>query len=170
MFCSNCGQKLEDSAVFCPSCGIKVAAEATYTATPAYEPAPTYAPPVAPPLEYYAQFESQKETNSEDVKKKRSASISAMIFGILSICLFWVPILGIVFALISKKKQKAANKIDVQCANGFLRAAKPTSTVGLIFSIIYSAVALIYPIMIIIIYTYMIIIAMFGGIAGGLYY
>lgn len=185
MFCSICGQKLENGAVFCPSCGTRVAAEATHTATPTYEPAPTYAPPVAPPSyaeapyygesvtltrENYAPCVSNKKKDDAEAKKKRGASITAMVFGILSVCLFFVPIANFILALVAKKRIKYANTIESDCANGFLRAAKVTSSIGLPFGIIYSSISLMYPIIMILIYAYMIVFSILGAIGGGLYY
>lgn len=47
MFCSNCGNKLNDDAKFCPSCGTKVAQPAQPQSAPQAEPVQT--PPQAAP-------------------------------------------------------------------------------------------------------------------------
>ena len=84
--------------------------------------------------------------------------------------MFFVPIANFILALVAKKRIKYANTIESDCANGFLRAAKVTSSIGLPFGIIYSSISLMYPIIMILIYAYMIVFSILGAIGGGLYY
>lgn len=91
MFCSNCGQKLDDNAVTCPNCGaetgISPAVGAEKPAKQAGEPRPQQAQQYQPPRE--------------------SESNGFAIAGL--ICAFFIPILGLIFSCMGLNRSKKMN-------------------------------------------------------------
>lgn len=91
MFCSNCGQKLDDNAVTCPNCGaetgVSPAVGAEKPAEHAGEPRQQQAQQYQPPRE--------------------SESNGFAIAGL--ICAFFIPILGLIFSCIGLNRSKKMN-------------------------------------------------------------
>ena len=112
MFCKNCGEQITDGALFCTNCGASVAE-----------------PPVQP-----AQ---QPVSNSG-----RGMGVAALVMGIVSCCLFWIPyvntvcllmcIAGIILSAISMKKARAAG-----VSSGIAVAGLVVSIVGLVLSFLF---------------------------------
>ena len=131
-FCRYCGNKIEDDARFCNNCGAKVEVEA-----PKAEPAPTYA---------YATKEEPKEEVS------KGGAVTSMVFGIIStftsifcyvpFAFFIFTALSIVFISISNSKRNAYLNAG-GTSNGFVGAAKATSIVGLVLTILFTIVGFI---------------------------
>lgn len=188
MFCPVCGSSIENGDVFCSYCGSMVAAKNgaqnkepeiikepevnnipevnnTYDveSTP-FEAQPTYETPI-----FESTFRPVSPSDAE-YKKMRDIAMSAMILGIVS-C--GTPLfLALIFSLISKKKLKKLKGYKAPGINGFVTAAKATSTVGFIYGLICTVIlGLVYilPTLIWIIYiVVMIVCAIIYSIGGGM--
>ena len=125
-FCSNCGNQIDDSAVFCNSCGARQTQQAQAVPQQAYtyNQAPSYAP----------------QYGNGNVKK--SSSMISLIFGIVALssafmCIYsiitslfcFLPI-SIVFLCISKAKRKQHVQA-AGCDNGMTRAGNILSTIAI---------------------------------------
>ena len=181
MFCSVCGSPIENGDVFCSYCGSMVAAkngaqkEIEKNNTPevensALEVQPTYVEqPVYDAPDFESTFKPISPSDAE-YKKMRDIAMSAMIMGIVS-C--GTPLfLALIFSLISKKKLKKLKGYKAPGINGFVTAAKATSTVGFIYGLICTVIlGLVYvlPTLIWIIYiVVMIVCAIIFSIGGGM--
>lgn len=89
-FCSKCGHSIEENAVFCPSCGTKIADDGQLAAqpngTPAAiepQPAPMTAPTAVPNQNgYINQFPGQGYVSGIDPSWPVKSKVAAGIFGI----------------------------------------------------------------------------------------
>ena len=167
MFCTNCGNKLEDSAKFCPYCGqmIETKAQPAAQAQPApaqpTQPAqPTYTAPEQPTYTAPAQptyteiptyqtaaqpaFAEPIDQAREADKRDRAKSI--LIKGILSVVFpetFFLAFLGIIFG--SQGKRLAAQfEADYQTLTPMARVGKILSTVGFILSWVMTGFVIFY--------------------------
>lgn len=115
MFCSNCGQKLDDNAVTCPNCGaetgVSPAVGAEKPAEQAGEPRQQQAQQYQPPRE--------------------SESNGFAIAGL--ICAFFIPILGLIFSCIGLNRSKKMN------GDG-----KGLSIAGIVISVLAIVIIIIY--------------------------
>lgn len=128
MFCPNCGTYNYDNAQVCASCGTQMAPPAAYP--PPQMPYPVqpvygYAPP-APAVPAKAQ------------------SITGMILGIVSLCLFCVwylsipcGVVGIVFSVIARRKSA-----EVGYKNNMANAGFICSCIGLGLGIVFVIVSI----------------------------
>lgn len=83
MFCKNCGANVADGSAFCANCGTAVEQqESAYAAPAAYTESPSYQPNAA----------------------QASLGRSILIFGILALALAGWGVVGLIFAIIAKKK------------------------------------------------------------------
>ena len=93
-FCGNCGNELLDNFTFCPRCGRQIADNA--------------APYQSDAQSQYQQAPQYRPTDYDDIFGEnyppQSTGIKAMIFGILSIWISFIP--GIIFACIARKTAK----------------------------------------------------------------
>ena len=174
-FCKNCGNELLDTAAFCPKCGTAAENPAPTQATPApeanqqpqYQQAPNYQAPnynqYQPQQQGYNQYQPQQNyyqpqqnyyQPAQDVNNFNEATevdvpvgkgIKSLVFGILSLCFFYVPVLGIIFACIARKSGAEILSMNPRgAAKGLAKAGKITGTVGLPFSIIYTVIIGLY--------------------------
>lgn len=115
MFCSNCGQKLDDNAVTCPNCGaetgVSPAVGAEKPAEQAGEPRQQQAQQYQPPRE--------------------SESNGFAIAGL--ICAFFIPILGLIFSCIGLNRSKKMNG-----------EGKGVSIAGIVISVLAIVIIIIY--------------------------
>ena len=79
----------------------------------------------------------QQPVYTAQVDDSRKLGITAMILGILSLCLCWTVVAGFVLAIIGMKKSGSAKERAVTFGNttAFARVGRITSIVGLISSI-----------------------------------
>ena len=148
-FCTHCGCELQDESVFCTRCGAPVENKDGA----AYNPEA-------------AQQTAFNDANvPEDTKGK---AITALVFGILSIALGSVPVLGIIFAIIAKKKSSEILKNYPNCpGRGLATVAKILSTIGLIYSII-ETVSWVIVIIYLVLYFALVFFMVFAGLASGI--
>lgn len=134
-YCSNCGNKLEEGASFCPECGAKVGSAGSQTGQTEFTGAGggnqygyrgaqdpnlfQYAPPAYNQQPYYPQIESN------------GMAIAGFV------CSFFSPLLGWIFGGIGLNK---ANKLQSGKGKGLAIAALVIATVSFIagLAIIYS--------------------------------
>ena len=125
MFCKYCGNQLPDNVNFCPQCGKIVDGENENTSSD--------------DVVVVAQ-QSAAQTNYfyAPVSEDTGSSVSAMVFGILSLILsltFYFSIVGFIFAIIARVKvNNFVNRY--RGTNGMIKAGSITSKLGLVFSII----------------------------------
>ena len=148
MFCKNCGEQITDGALFCTNCGASVAEPPVQ---PAQQPvAPAYQQPVYQQPVYQQPGYQQPVSNSG-----RGMGVAALVMGIVSCCLFWIPyvntvcllmcIAGIILSAISMKKARAAG-----VSSGIAVAGLVVSIVGLVLSFLFffiygAAIGMLYP-------------------------
>ena len=82
MFCAKCGKEMDDNAKFCPSCGADATAQTETEQTSVQQP--TYSEPA---------FTEQAESSG--------TGVGAMVCGIVSLVLCWVPIVGLVLGIVA---------------------------------------------------------------------
>ena len=144
MFCKNCGEQITDGALFCTNCGASVAEPPVQ---PAQQPvAPAYQQPVYQQPAYqqpaYQQPVYQQPVYQQPVSNScRGMGVAALVMGIVSCCLFWIPyfnslcllmcIAGIILSAIGIKKSKSAG-----ASVGLSVAGLVLSILGMIFSLI----------------------------------
>ena len=153
MYCTNCGNKLDDTAKFCPYCGqmqetrpqpqqqaqAPVAEPAQQPAAPVYTaPAePTYTAPAAPVYETLEQPNLDTLNASREAEKSERAS-QILIKGILSLVFpetFILAFLGLIFA--GQGKRLAARfEADYGMLTPKARVGKYLSVGGFIFSLV----------------------------------
>ena len=172
-FCKNCGNELLDTAAFCPKCGTAAENPAPTQATPApeanqqpqYQQAPNYQAPnyqapnynqYQPQQQGYNQYQPQQNyyQPAQDVNNFNEApevdvpvgkGIKALVFGILSILLCYIPVLGIIFSRIAKKSAVEILSVNPHgAAKGLAKAGKITSAIGFPFSIIGTIIMGLY--------------------------
>lgn len=135
MFCKNCGAQITDGALFCTNCGASVAEPPVQ---PVQQPvAPVYQQPVYQQPIYQQPVYQQPVSNSG-----RGMGVAALVMGIVSCCLFWIPyvntvcllmcIAGIILSSISMKKARAAG-----VSAGIAVAGLVVSIVGLVLSLLF---------------------------------
>lgn len=91
MFCSNCGQKLDDNAVTCPNCGAETGVSpAAATEQPAEQAG-----------------EARQQQAQQYQPPRESESNGFAIAGL--ICAFFIPILGLIFSCIGLNRSKKMN-------------------------------------------------------------
>ena len=148
MFCESCGSIIPDGQSFCTNCGSPApqpiqpapvaqesAPQPAFQAAPQPAPQPEYQP--APQPEYqpapqpaYQQPVYQQpvyvqpvvaSTPAQPVKRKKGAATAGMIFGILTVCFCWIPVvnifmtpilglLGLIFSIIGIVKKGVGGK------------------------------------------------------------
>lgn len=135
MFCKNCGAQITDGASFCTNCGASVAEPPVQ---PVQQPvAPVYQQPVYQQPVYQQPVYQQPVSNSG-----RGMGVAALVMGIVSCCLFWIPyvntvcllmcIAGIILSAISMKKARAAG-----VSAGIAVAGLVVSIVGLVLALLF---------------------------------
>ena len=163
MYCESCGSFIPDGQSFCTNCGAPVAAQpapqpaAAPVAAPAPAPAPApQAVPVQPVYQQPAYQQTVQPVNVQPVyqqptyaapvsngpvKAGNGAATAGLVFGIITIALFWVPffnlfttgicgLLGLIFSIIGLAKKNAGGK--------------PKAIVGLILTIVGSILTVFY--------------------------
>lgn len=143
MFCQNCGNKVDDSAAFCPECGaaLKKAItpeelEAQTTPAPVPEAQPVQEPVYEQPGQY-----TQQTTEYPSGK-------GILTMGILAVALCEIGI-GLIFGAIGLGRAKAYVR-DYGKLVGTAKPGKILSMVGLIVGIIMAVFWLIYLLVIIV--------------------
>ena len=91
MFCSNCGQKLDDNAVTCPNCGAETGVSPAVGAEKPAEQA----------------GEARQQQAQQYQPPRESESNGFAIAGL--ICAFFIPILGLIFSCIGLNRSKKMN-------------------------------------------------------------
>ncbi len=79
MFCAKCGKEMDDNVKFCPSCGADAAA-------------PTISEP--------SQASFSEPAYSEQPESS-GTGVGAMVCGIISLVLCWIPIVGLVLGIVA---------------------------------------------------------------------
>ena len=135
MICKNCGAQIPDGVAFCTNCGCAVEAP-----QPAQQAQPAYQQPAQP---QYQQPAYQQPFQAQPVyQQSNQAQPNTLVFGILSLALCWVPVLGIIFAAIARSKDKA-----FVAQGGQLTGASKVGFIlgipGMIFSIFWTVYYLI---------------------------
>lgn len=115
MFCTKCGQQVDDRATICPYCGSPMENASEPNTPPAYTP-PTYTPPVPP------------------VNKSKGLGIASIILGACSI------VFAFIFAILG---ELLATPGLVLAIIGKVKKCGTTANIGLILSIIGLVVATI---------------------------
>lgn len=168
MFCSVCGSPIENGDIFCSCCGSRVAANGSVQREPEVHNT-TFESQSAYDTSYLQSTFRPTPVSDAEYKEKRGIAIFAMVMGIISVDVpFFV---AIIFSLIAKKKLKKLKGYKPLYGNGFVIAAKATSTVGFIYGIVSTAIlGLVYVLPTLIWFIYIavmivgaIIIAIFGG-------
>ena len=86
-FCRNCGKQLEDSDIYCPSCGTKCEVDEN-----------------TDDLNYLKQYNNNQSSNySNEVQGSNGMAIAGLI------CAFFIPKLGWIFGGIGLPKSKQLN-------------------------------------------------------------
>ena len=116
MFCTNCGNNIPDGSVTCPVCGAAMQ-QPQQPQQPAYQQ-PVYQQPV------YQQPAAPDNSGS------------VLAFGILSLALCEVPILGLIFAILGLTKSGAFAAAHGGTVFGNAKGGRILSIVGLIVNII----------------------------------
>ena len=120
-FCTNCGAQVPDGSAICPNCGTQLA--------PAAAPQPTYQAPV-----YQAPAYQPAPTVDNG---------PVFTFGLLAVIFCGSGLLGLIFAIIAKKKIKNYVAAGGQLT-GKAKAGSIMATIGLIVSIVMMVVWIIY--------------------------
>ena len=89
MFCAKCGKEMDDNAKFCPSCGADTAAQPVSSGQPVTTEQPTY------------QQASYSEPAYTEQTQSSGSGVGAMVCGIISLVLCWVPIVGLVLGIVA---------------------------------------------------------------------
>lgn len=143
MFCESCGSFIPDNQSFCSNCGAPapnpVQPEAQAPETPAAQPVfqqaapqpvqPAYQQPAPQPVQpayqqpVYAQPVNVAPTTMTSAPEKRgnAPAVVGLVFGILTLILFWVPVfnifttcifglIGLIFSIIGIAKKNAKGK------------------------------------------------------------
>ena len=141
-FCTHCGNALQETDMFCSSCGAS-----NVKSTTAADPATGYQ---AESNLNYANY----QPNSYDpdsfidpavAEENKKNAIKALVFGILGVAFCYVPIVGIIFALIAKKTgKKVLNNNPTGVAKVLSRIGNILGIVGLVLSIIYTVCEILY--------------------------
>lgn len=103
MYCSKCGTAIPDDSVFCSSCGATISNSAEQvTSQPVVQPAQTV------PVIMVTQ------PNPATTVRSNGAGVAGLVFGILSLCLGWIPyvgwlfiVLGLIFSIVGLAKRNA---------------------------------------------------------------
>ena len=165
MVCKNCGAELPDGVAFCTNCGAAVEApqpqpqpaqpQYQQPAQPVYQqPQPQYQQPAQPayqqPQPAYQQpaqpvYQQPQPAYQQPMYAQPVAGPqpSTLVWGILSLVFCESGLLGLIFAIIGRKKGKAyiaqGGQLTGASKVGFILAK-----VGLIFSILVMVVYVIY--------------------------
>ena len=89
MFCAKCGKEMDDNAKYCPSCGADTTVQPVSSGQPVPSEQPSY------------QQASYSEPAYTEQTAPSGAGVGAMVCGIISLVLFWVPIVGLVLGIIA---------------------------------------------------------------------
>ena len=89
MYCSKCGAVIPDDSAFCSTCGATLSSS-TEQATS--QPATSLAQTV--PVIMVTQ------PNPATTVRSNGAGVAGLVFGILSLCLGWIPYIGWIFVLL----------------------------------------------------------------------
>lgn len=103
MYCSKCGTAIPDDSVFCSSCGATISNSAEQVSSqPVIQPAQTV------PVIMVTQ------PNPATTVRSNGAGVAGLVFGILSLCLGWIPyigwlfiLLGLIFSIVGLAKRNA---------------------------------------------------------------
>ena len=100
-----------------------------------YQQQPVYVQPAQ--QQYQQPVYVQQPVYTAQVDDSRQLGITAMILGILSLCLCWTVVAGFVLAIIGMKKSGSAKEraVTFGFTTAFARVGRITSIVGLIASI-----------------------------------
>lgn len=150
MFCSNCGQKLDDNAVTCPNCGaetgVSPAVGAEKPAEQAGEPRQQQAQPGTERPQGQQGFEQQQAYQPYQAQQyqppRESESNGYAIAGL--ICAFFIPILGLIFSCMGLNRSKKMNG-----------EGKGVSIAGIVISVL----AIVLIVVVVIIYVAVIVAA-----------
>lgn len=109
MFCKHCGERMNDTDVFCTKCGKPLASAQPSAETPVYQP---YQTPQNTQSSYYApSYEAPRaypSNGEQPVDEERSALASEILrYGIMSLafsCTIFLALVGIIFSIVTKNK------------------------------------------------------------------
>lgn len=130
MFCKFCGSNLEDGANFCTNCGKVVVGES-------YDNG----------VETVGEVSNSYDTVDDEQKSKSGKDV--LKFAILGLAFgssFYLSFLGLIFSIISKRKLKNY-KSQFGDTSGAATVGKHLGTAGLILSIVFTAILVLYVLM-----------------------
>ena len=78
----------------------------------------------------------------QDARASRGTAIASMILGIFAVCFSWTPFIGLILAIVALNLAKKAGLAGN--TSGFAKAGRTTGKVGLIISIIGTAMTVCY--------------------------
>ena len=134
-YCAHCGSALQDTDAFCTNCGASSVEKADSGFATAYRPEAGFNPADTQSTPLNATDFIDPVVAAENKKN----ATKALVFGILSLVLCYIPILNIIFAILAKgtgKKVLANNPTGV--AKVFARIGNILGIVGLALSIFYT--------------------------------
>ena len=185
MYCNFCNSQLPDGVYVCAVCGHNNAPTTPNDSEP-YAASEPYAPEVAETPVEKTEYEYEAPAAAPAPKAKKdtdplSNGISALVWGCLSALMsfgglffamnFECAIFGIVMAIVSKSKAKAAKAYKGTVGAALAKGAGAVSTFGLIASI-YTLVMLVVTIALLVFfylfYLLIMFIALYAG--SGMYY
>lgn len=137
MYCPQCGSLLEEGAKFCQNCGAKMESAEQSVSEPVQADTPVAEQP-------------QRANDASAIKDSFEAqdlASSTLTMGILSLVFCEIGLLGLIFAIIGKSKAKKYAALTGKLS-GKANVGKILSTVGLVISIIMTAVWAFYLLMI----------------------
>lgn len=116
MYCSKCGQKINDGSQFCEYCGQRVGG---------YEP----------------QYQQAQQPQVQSDKKSMGFGIASLACGISGLAYFVLPFLGLPFGIVAVK---LSNKALNTKWHAMARAGRITGKLSIIFSAIFMFIYFIY--------------------------
>jgi thiol:disulfide interchange protein len=134
MFCAKCGKEMEDNTKFCPSCGAEASGETTSEQPAAEQPATEQ-----PAAEQPAAATAQPATGSAPVETGQTSGVAvgALVCGILGLVLCWVPVVGLILAIVATVLGGKGRKTLPEGKKGMALAGFIIGIIGLIIGIIY---------------------------------
>ena len=130
-FCTNCGRQLEDSALFCPSCGTRTTAQTAQATAPPPQPAAPYPMLGVPP--------TFGEADRYALSKLYLAAIVMLIGLIAGYALDFGSGLFFAFSFIGHPNAPPTNLFEVFRSSGFLVFASIAAVIGGATELIYLA-------------------------------
>jgi len=140
MYCAKCGKEMDDSAKFCPSCGADTSGETMSEQPAAEQPQPEQPQPEQQQQTYsqpQQQAYSQPAATAQPAEPSSGIGIGALICGILGLVLCWVPIVGLILAIVAMVLGGKGRKELPDGKRGMALAGFILGIIGLIIGIIY---------------------------------